>query len=259
MTPEQRKTRIARERKELALPEGRYPRNVAIIMDGNGRWAKKRGLPRVAGHQEGANSVEEIVTRCAQLGIGCLTLYSFSMENWKRPSDEVQTLMGLYARYLVNQRPTMMEYAIRFRHLGRRKPLPEDVLEEMDKTIELTAGNEGMELCVALNYGSRVEITDAVQTLAAEVAAGRLDPEAIDEDRISGALYTAGLPDPDLLIRTAGQMRISNFLLWQISYTELYVTDVHWPDFRTPHLHNALGDYATRLRRFGDIQPTTSA
>jgi len=237
----------------LGLPREALPRHIAIIMDGNGRWAAQRNLPRIEGHRRGSEGVREIVTGCARLGIDCLTLYSFSVDNWNRPADEVAGLMELYTAYLAQERPTIMDNNVRLVQLGRREPLPEAVLHELDDTVELSARNSGLTLCLAINYGGRAEITDACRRLAREVAAGRLRPEAISEERISAALYTAGLPDPDLLIRTGGEMRISNFLLWQVSYAELYVTDVLWPDFRKEHLHDAIRSFAARERRFGGV------
>ncbi|MBN1943811.1 MAG: isoprenyl transferase [Phycisphaerae bacterium] len=249
---------IAENRRAVGIPFERFPRSVAIIMDGNGRWARQRGLPRPFGHQAGAKAVRRTVTEAARLGLEVLTLYSFSVENWSRPADEVNTLMHLYAEYLVHERPTIMENNVRLRHLGRREGLPENVLKELDETLRLSEGNTGMTLCLAINYGSRLEITDAVRTLARRVADGDLLPERIDEQTISDALDTAGLPDPDLLIRTAGEMRISNYLLWQISYAEFYVTDVHWPDFGVEALHEALRAYAGRNRRFGGVDASNT-
>ncbi len=237
----------------LGLPPEALPRHVAIIMDGNGRWAQRRGLPRIAGHEAGARNVREIVTHCARLGVGCLTLYGFSVENWKRPAEEVAHLMDLYIRYLIRERDEIMANDIRLVQIGRREGLPADVLAELDGTVGLSRDNRGMTLCLAINYGARAELADAVRTLAGRVASGALAPEAIDERAISDALYTRGLPDPDLLIRTAGEMRVSNFLLWQISYAELYVTDVCWPDFNRDALDAALRTYAGRERRFGGV------
>jgi len=237
----------------LGLSPDRLPRHIAIIMDGNGRWAKNRHEPRIKGHEYGARVVRKIVTHCARLGIEALTLYSFSTENWKRPREEVEFLMELYARYLVAERDTIMGNNVRFMHVGRREGLPETVLQEMDETIAQSAGNTGLRLCLALNYGSRDEIIDAVRDIAQQVRAGRLDPERIDESVISGSLYTAGLPDPDLLIRTANECRVSNFLLWQISYAEIYVCDALWPDFTESDLDEAIKDFARRERRFGDV------
>jgi len=237
----------------LGLSPDQLPRHIAIIMDGNGRWAKLRNQPRITGHERGATTVRSIVTHCARLGIEALTLYSFSTENWKRPHEEVEFLMELYARYLVAERDTIMNNNVRFVHLGRREGLPETVLREMDETVATSAGNTGLTLCLALNYGARDEIIDAVRDIAREVRSGKLDPDRIDESVITGALYTAGLPDPDLLIRTANERRVSNFLLWQISYAELYVSDVLWPDFSEGDLNEAIKDFARRERRFGDV------
>jgi undecaprenyl diphosphate synthase len=238
---------------EPGLPPERLPRHVAIIMDGNGRWAQKRGLGRVEGHEAGAENVREIVTHSARIGIGYLTLYSFSTENWNRPIEEVSRLMKLYVEYLIKERDEIMENGIRLIQLGRRVGLPDEVLHELDKTISMSKENRGMTLCLALNYSSRTELVDAVQSIAERVAAGTLKPDRIDEQAISDALYTAGIPDPDLLIRTAGEMRVSNFLLWQISYAELYVTEVFWPDFHREELNAALRAYAQRERRFGGV------
>ena len=240
-------------REALGVPVERIPVSVAIIMDGNGRWACARGMPRSAGHYQGAKGVRHIVVECAHLGIKALALYSFSIENWTRPNDEVNALMELYATYLAGERDTFMVNNVRLAHLGRREGLPESVLQELDKTIEVSSGNTGMTLCLALNYGSRAEITDAVRRIAGRVGAGQLDPADIDEATITDSLDTAGLPDVDLLIRTAGEMRISNFLLWQVSYAELYVTDVYWPDFDVEELRKALRTYAQRHRRFGGL------
>jgi undecaprenyl diphosphate synthase len=241
----------------------RFPRHIAIIMDGNGRWAIKRGLERVQGHQEGAKTVRRIVTECARLrkhhgGPDFLTLYSFSLENWKRPTSEVTFLMQMYIEYLRKERPTMMENNIRFQQIGRLDNLPDPVLDEVNITLEQTGKNTGLTLVLALNYGSRAEIVDAVQAIAAKVKSGELDPKRIDEQAISSHLYTAGMPDPDLLVRTAGEMRISNYLLWQISYAELYVSDVLWPDFAEGDLHGAIRAFASRNRRFGSIYNTNN-
>jgi undecaprenyl diphosphate synthase len=241
-------------RQVLGLPPAALPRHVAIIMDGNGRWARARNLPRIEGHRRGAESVGDIVEECARLGVKCLTLYSFSIENWRRPQDEIAGLMALYAQYLALKRPTLMDNDIRLVQLGRMDRLPPDVLRELEETATATRDNRTMTLCLALNYGSRTEIVDAVQALAERVQRGELQPGEIDETVISAHLYTAGLPDPDLVVRTAGEMRISNFLLWQISYAELYVTPVLWPDFRPEDLHKAFHAFARRERRFGDVQ-----
>ncbi len=236
----------------------RLPRHVAVIMDGNGRWATERGWPRIRGHQAGADSVREIVRACGELGIDALTLYSFSTENWARPDDEVQALMTLLASYLRDEQSELMENRVRLRGIGEIDRLPVHVRSLLREAESLTKQNDGLNLTLALSYGSRREIVDAVKRIAAEVQQGRLDPSAIDEAAITERLYTAGIPDPDLLVRTSGEMRLSNFMLWQLAYTELYVTDVYWPDFRRPHLEQALTAYAKRRRRFGrtDTQVT---
>ena len=229
------------------------PEHVAIIMDGNGRWATGRGLERSDGHSAGVEAVRPIVTRAAELGLTALTLYSFSTENWARSQGEIDHLMRLCAAYLVSERELFMDNGVRLRPIGRRAGLPADVLETLDETVALTAGNAGMTLCLALNYGSRAEIVDGVRALARRVAAGELAPDDIDESAVSESLYTAGLPDPDLLIRTAGEMRLSNYLLWQLSYAELYVADCCWPDFSPAELDRALAAFGGRTRRFGGV------
>jgi len=240
-------------RRDLGIPDELIPRSAAIIMDGNGRWAGKRNLPRTAGHAAGAEVVRRIVTEAARLGLDALTLYSFSIENWRRPRDEIEALMHLYAEYLVRERKTVMDHNIRLRHLGRRAGLPESVLRELDESLRVSANNTGMYLCLALNYGSRIEIADAVRAIARKVQAGRLTPDQISEQVISDHLDTAGVPDPDLLIRTSGEMRVSNYLLWQISYAEFVVTDVYWPDFDEAEFRRCLVAYAHRHRRFGGL------
>jgi undecaprenyl diphosphate synthase len=247
----------------LDIPKERIPRHIAIIMDGNGRWAVRRNLERVRGHQQGAKTVRTIVTECADLrknvgGPDYLTLYSFSLENWKRPATEVSFLMEMYIEYLRSERATMMENNIRFRQIGRLDHLPEPVLDEVAGTLEQTKDNDGLTLVLALNYGSRAEIVDGVRAIADRVRAGTLDPRDITEETISQSLYTAGMPDPDLLIRTAGEMRVSNYLLWQISYAELFVSPVLWPDFGTHELHEALRAFAARNRRFGALDHTNT-
>lgn len=242
-------------RETLGLEPGALPRHIAVIMDGNGRWARKRGQQRIEGHRHAIASVRETVTHCARLGIDCLTLYSFSLENWKRPQFEVDGLMALYAHFLVEERGEIMDNDIRLVQVGRRAGLPETVVKALDDTEALSRDNGGMTLALALNYGSRAEIVDAAQSLARRVLQGELQPDEIDEQIFSKALYTGDLPDPDLLIRTAGEMRLSNFLLWQLSYAELYVTDVLWPDFRAEHLNAAINTFAARERRYGDVQP----
>jgi undecaprenyl diphosphate synthase len=240
----------------LGIWPEQIPRHIAIIMDGNGRWAKEKGQSRVFGHRQGGKTVEKIAVHCVNLGIEVLTLYSFSMENWKRPKDEVDALMHIYTRYLVAIRPMLERNNVRLVHLGTLDNLPEGLIKELDKTLELTAENTGMRLALALNYGGRDEIVYAVKNIAAEHKDGKLSLEDIDHDCISKHLYTAKLPDPDLLIRTASELRVSNFLLWQISYSEFYVTDLYWPDFIEEQLEKAILVYAKRVRRFGqtDIQ-----
>jgi undecaprenyl diphosphate synthase len=232
----------------------RLPRHVAIIMDGNGRWARQRGLPRIEGHGRGVQSVRATVEECCRLGIGQLTLYCLSVENWKRPKPELDFLMALLRKYLVDERAEIMEQNIRFTTIGRREGLPPRVLREIDESIRLSQHNTGMVLCLAINYGGRAEMVDAVRNIAEAVRRGVLGPDEIDETTIGDALYTAGMPEPDLLIRTAGEMRVSNFLLWQISYAELWVTECCWPEFDSASLHTALRDYATRDRRFGGLK-----
>jgi undecaprenyl diphosphate synthase len=235
------------------LDPASLPRHVAVIMDGNGRWARRRGLPRIEGHRRGVQSVRATVEECCRLGIGQLTLYCLSIENWKRPKVEVDFLMALLHQYLLEERAEIMEQNIRFTTIGRRSELPEAVLRELDENVRLSRDNTGTVLCLAINYGGRTEMVDACRALAGRVRQGTLDPAAIDEEAVSGALYTAGMPDPDLLIRTAGEMRVSNFLLWQISYAELWVTERCWPEFDRDTLHGALRDYAARERRFGGL------
>lgn len=240
------------------LDPTKLPRHIAVIMDGNGRWARDRGLERIEGHVRGADTVRRVVAECCRLGIGQLTLYSFSSENWKRPRQEVDFLMGLLKHYLVAERGEIMKQNIRFRLIGRRADLGPDVVREIEETEQISAANTGLTLALAVNYGSRAEIVDAVRTIARKVRAGELAPDAIDENTISSSLYTAGMPDPDLLIRTAGEMRVSNYLLWQISYAELWVTPIHWPEFTTEVFHSALRDYAARERRFGGLKTNTT-
>lgn len=245
------------------VPAQKFPRHIAVIMDGNGRWAVQRGLERVRGHQEGAKTVRRIVTECARLrkehgGPDFLTLYSFSLENWKRPVDEVGFLMQMYVEYLRSERATMMENNIKFAQIGRLDNLPDPVLDEVNITLEETKNNDGLTLVLALNYSSRAEITDAVRAIARKVQQGDLSPDDIEESTISEHLYTAGMPDPDLLIRTAGEMRVSNYLLWQISYAELVVSDVLWPDFDVADLHRAIREFSKRNRRFGALDHTNT-
>ena len=239
---------LAREVNFDALPS-----HIAIIMDGNGRWAAQRHLPRVEGHRAGIESVRDVVEGSARVGIKVLTLYAFSVENWKRPRSEVSVLMGLLKRYLRMELRTLLDNNIRFRVIGRMGDLPPDVQEELQRGTERTANCTGLLFNIALNYGGRAEITDAVRQLVADAQRAKTDPAAIDEALIASYMYTAGQPDPDLLIRTSGEMRISNFLLWQIAYAEIWVTDVLWPDFRRKHLLQAVADFQKRERRYGGI------
>jgi undecaprenyl diphosphate synthase len=222
-------------------------------MDGNGRWAQRRGLPRIEGHRRGVASVRRTIQECSRLGIEQLTLYCFSSENWKRPTQELDFLMHLLQQYMIEERASIQKHNLRLAVIGRRDGIPEDVLQEVDKSIAMSQANTGPRLCLAINYGGRQEVVDAVRQIAREAAAGRLAPEAITEATLSQNLYTAGMPDPDLLIRTAGEMRVSNFLLWQISYAELWVTEHCWPDFDEADLHQAIRDFAARDRRFGGL------
>lgn len=236
------------------VPPSRIPRHIAVIMDGNGRWARQRGSPRIFGHRAGAAAVREALEAAGEIGLEVLTLYSFSSENWKRPTEEIHALMDLYVQYMEEERDELVRRNIRFRQIGRREGMPPAALRALDSMVDATAHCTGPTLCLAVNYGSRAEMTEAVRTLAARVRAGEIDPDDITEESIAAHLDTAGLPDPDLLIRTAGERRLSNYLLWQISYAELHVTDVCWPDFGREDLLNAIRDYASRTRRFGGLR-----
>jgi len=229
------------------------PRHVAIIMDGNGRWAQQHHLPRLSGHEAGRKSVKQVVQAAIDHGVKYLTLYAFSVENWQRPREEVQGLMGLLRGVIREELSEMGKEGIRLRTIGRRQDRPEAVREELEAAIEKTKNNTRLDLILALSYGSRVEITEAVQSIAREVKAGTLDPETVQEATVSAHLYTKDIPDPDLLIRTSGEMRVSNFLLWQISYAEIHVTPVLWPNFGKKEFAEALADYARRERRFGGL------
>ncbi len=233
----------------------RLPAHVAVIMDGNGRWAAQRNLPRMEGHLAGIEAVRETVELSARLGIGALTLYAFSVDNWKRPPAEVMALMGLLKRYLRLELASLMDNNIRFQLIGSQAELPSDVCDELDAAQEKTSRNAGLVFNIALNYGGRAEIVTAARRA---IHAG-IAPEELDEARFAGLLYTAGQPDPDLLIRTSGEMRVSNFLLWQIAYTEIWVTDTYWPDFRARHFLEALLDYQRRDRRFGGVKKELAA
>lgn len=231
----------------------RLPKHIAIIMDGNGRWARSRGLPRIEGHRQGANSVEAALTACGELGIPYLTLYAFSNENWKRPKEELDFLMGLLKTYLANQTERLIKNGVRLQVIGRRSSLSQDVLQAIDLAIDKCKSGTKQTLILAINYGSRQEIVDAVREIASETKTGTLSVDAIDEATIANHLYTRDYPDPDLLIRTSGEMRISNFLLWQISYAELLITEKAWPEFGKDDLYAAVAEYARRDRRFGAI------
>jgi len=233
----------------------RLPRHVAIIMDGNGRWAQLRSKHRVEGHRAGIHAVRDTVETAARLGLEVLTLYAFSIENWKRPESEVSVLMGLLKHYLRSELDTLLKNNIRFRVVGRATELAPEIREELSRAEERTAGDTGLQFNIALNYGGRAEITDAVRRLFAELLREGRDPESIGEQDLAAHLYTAGQPDPDLLIRTSGELRVSNFLLWQIAYSEIWVTEVLWPDFRRKHLLQAIVEFQKRERRYGGIVP----
>ncbi len=237
----------------IALDPDRMPEHVAIIMDGNGRWATEQGLPRIMGHHEGYQTVLKIVRAADDLGVGALTLYTFSTENWRRPKDEVEMLMALIEDATRNELPMMLENNIRLRVSGRVSELPDSLQSALNDNIERTKSNTGLVLNLAINYGGRGEILDAVREACRRVRAGELDPETIDETYFSHLLYTAGLPDPDLMIRTAGELRVSNFLLWQIAYAEIWVTPTLWPDFRKADLVHAIADFQKRTRKFGSV------
>ena len=238
---------------EFHVPVQRRPRHIAIIMDGNGRWAAARNQPRIIGHQMGAKTVRAISEESARLKIDQLTLYCLSSENWKRPQNELDFLLHLLQQYMIEERSALLENNIRLKIIGRRDRIPLDVQYEMDRTVELTQSNSGLCVCLAINYGGRGEIVDAVRKIAEELIAGTLQPDDIDESLFSNRLYTAGMTDPDLLIRTAGEMRISNYLLWQISYSELWVTEKCWPEFGIAELHQAIDNFAARDRRYGGL------
>ena len=244
-----------REEAELLakLDPQRLPNHVAVIMDGNGRWAGRRHLPRIAGHRAGVKAAREIIETCARLHLPCLTLYAFSLENWRRPQAEVDFLMRLLREYLKRELPTIHKNNIRLLVIGRSEQLPEDVRKDIAEAMQETARNTGMKLVVALNYGGRAELADAFNAMLDQIRAGGLSAFRADEQSISDHLYTAGLPDPDLLIRTSGEMRVSNFLLWQIAYAEIYVTETLWPDFSRARLLEALIDYQKRERRYGGL------
>jgi undecaprenyl diphosphate synthase len=246
-----------------SLPEGlpvpaaldleRLPTHVAIIMDGNGRWAKQRLMNRIKGHEKGADTVRRIVRTCREIGIAFLTLYAFSTENWDRPKTEVMALMQLLRRFLRKERATMLENDIRLGAIGQIDRLPHDVRAELEAVMAATASNDSMQLNLALSYGGRQELVEMTRKVAAQVAAGTLIPEAIDSDTVAANLYTAGQPDPDLMIRTSGEMRLSNYLLWQLAYAELFITDTLWPDFSREEFFDILVAFQKRDRRFGKV------
>lgn len=241
------------ELEQYGLIKNQIPRHVAMIMDGNGRWAKSQGLKRTEGHRRGVRTVRMCVEECSRFGLDHLTLYCLSSENWKRPKYELNILMHLLQQYVVEERAEIMRQNIRFNIIGRRDGLSRGILDEVQKTIDMSQSNDGMQLNLALNYGSRGEIVDAVQKISRLTLEGKIDPEEITEELFSGHLYTGGFPDPDLVIRTAGEMRLSNFLLWQISYAELWVTQKCWPEFDKTDLIQAFQDFASRNRRYGGL------
>jgi undecaprenyl diphosphate synthase len=232
---------------------GMLPTHVAVIMDGNGRWAKERGLPRIEGHRHGAESVRAVVRAAGEVGIKFLTLYAFSVENWSRPKDEVDALMNYLARFLKSEIAELQKYNVRLEAIGQIYRLPEFVQEQLKKTTAALSKNNGLTLILALSYGGRTELVEAIRKIATEAKQGKMDPGEINEQVIAQHLYTKNIPDPDLLIRTSGEMRVSNFLLWQISYTEFVVTPTLWPDFRKAQFFEALEEYARRQRRFGGV------
>ena len=242
--------------KPMLRPRGtekKIPQHVAIIMDGNGRWARRHGLPRSEGHRRGMAVIREIIRAAAEFKVKYLTLYAFSSENWKRPREEVAFLMKACENMLTQEVGTLLKEGVRLRHIGRMGELPESLQRTLTNAIRVTCGNTRLNLQLAFNYGGRREIVDAVRRICGEVRAGRCDAEAIDETTVAQALYTAGLPDPDLLIRTSGEMRISNFLLWQVCYAEIYVTQRYWPDFSKAQFARAIRNYQERQRRFGGL------
>ena len=252
---------LSREEARLleAVDPERLPQHVAVIMDGNGRWAQRRHLPRVAGHRAGVQSAREVIETCARLKIEALTLYAFSMENWRRPKAEIDFLMRLLREYLRKELPVIHKNNIRLLVIGRPDQLREEVRRDVEQAMRLTAPNTGMKLAVALNYGGRAELVDAFNAILDHVRHNGVDTFRVDEQTIAAHLYTAGLPDPDLLIRTSGEMRVSNFLLWQIAYAEIYVTETLWPDFSRAQLFEALLDYQKRERRYGGLRAMSAA
>jgi undecaprenyl diphosphate synthase len=239
---------------KVSKPQGNLPNHVAIIMDGNGRWAERRNLPRIAGHKAGEESITEIVRTASEWELGAITLFAFSTENWNRPDNEVEFLMSFNRNLLNNRVDEFHERNIRIRHMGRRGRIPRSTLQAIDNAVEMTRNNTGTSLNIAFNYGGRAEIIDAVRALCEDISSGKLAPDEVDEERFRSYLYVPDVPDPDLLVRTAGEMRISNFLIWELAYTEIYVTEVLWPDFRAQNLADAIHEFQSRERRFGSIQ-----
>jgi undecaprenyl diphosphate synthase len=237
----------------MSSENSNVPQHVAVIMDGNGRWARARALPRVAGHEAGSRAIGQTLEAAQECGVKFLTLYAFSAENWKRPADEVNALMRLLGKFLDERTGEMIEKNVRLRTIGRTEELPEEVRKKLGRAMEESAHNTGLTVVLALNYGARLELTDAMQGVARMVAAGTLQPGEITPEVIESQLYTSGLPDPDLLIRTSGELRLSNFLLWQLSYTEIYVTEKLWPDFGRDDFREAVAAFARRKRRFGGV------
>ncbi|MEQ9306422.1 MAG: isoprenyl transferase [Marinoscillum sp.] len=235
------------------INQGNLPEHIAVIMDGNGRWAKRQGAARIFGHKNAIKAVREVTEGCAELGVKCLTLYAFSTENWSRPKKEVQGLMSLLVSTINDEIPTLMKNNISLHSIGDREELPKETRAKLQEAIEHTAGNDGLKLILALNYSGKWDLTHAMKNISGKIANGELEAGAVDQDLISAHLSTAAFPDPELLIRTSGEMRISNFLLWQMAYTELFFTPVLWPDFRKEHLHEAILAYQKRERRFGKI------
>lgn len=236
------------------IDRDRLPYHVAVIMDGNGRWAQQRGLPRIMGHRKGVDTLKQLVRTCGEWGVGALTAYAFSTENWGRPDAEVEFLMTLFERVLRQELLEMKQEGVRIQFVGNLRSLPPSLQDEIDRAVQETQDNSRIRFTVAANYGGRQEIVQACREIATQIQLGKLSPEEIDESTFSHHLYTAGLADPDLLIRTSGEMRISNFLLWQLAYSELYVTDTLWPDFDLVEFHRALSNYQKRHRRFGKIE-----
>lgn len=236
------------------IPEAQpIPRHIAIIMDGNGRWARERGLPRIKGHEQGAKSVRAVTEACVELGVEFLTVYAFSTENWKRPAEEVAALWSLLEQFIAQETPTMMKHGVRLQTIGRTHELPESTQRALREAIELTAANRATTFVLAVNYSARAELVDAMRALCRQSQDGTLDHSRVDEAMIARHLYTRDIPDPDLLIRTSGEMRLSNFLLWQLSYSEIYVTPKLWPDFGKDDLREAIADFHKRHRRFGGV------